>query len=116
MNYVLMSNREGQNQSLLSKSQISPELPGHIKSKDRQNDFVSSNFQCDFLYACENCDGPLVPTALCIVCKRAANRECLHCQKRIVAGTHSSCSTLIFLLVNILKKLVSKLSIRTVFA
>ncbi|MFB5626570.1 MAG: hypothetical protein ACE5R5_00030 [Nitrosarchaeum sp.] len=51
-----MSGIEEQNQILFSKSHISPELPDHIKSKGKKNDFVSSNFPCDFLYAWKNCD------------------------------------------------------------
>lgn len=91
-----MSHIEEQNQSLISKNHYSPQSSDSPKHENRQeNDFVSSNFQCNFLYACENCDGPLAPTAVCIVCKRASIRKCLHCQRDIITGTHLSCDTLI---------------------
>lgn len=90
-----MSNTEEQNQSLLSKSPNSPDFLSS-RAEIRQQDIVSSNFPCNFLYACENCDGPLTPIAVCVVCKRATMRECLHCQRHIITGTHLSCSTLIF--------------------
>ena len=90
-----MSSTEEQNQSLLSMSHKSPDL-SNVSRPESSKNFVSSNFPCNFLYACENCDGPLAPTAVCLVCKRATIRKCLHCQRDIITGTHLSCSTLIF--------------------
>ena len=90
-----MSSTEEQNQSLISKSHKSPDLSCVSRPENRQENFTSSNFPCNFLYACENCDGPLAPIAVCIVCKRASIRKCLHCQRNIITGTHLSCSTLI---------------------
>lgn len=91
-----MSSTEEQNQRLLSKSHKSPDLSNVSRPESRQENFVSSNFPCNFLYACENCDGPLAPIAVCLVCKRATLRKCLHCQRDVITGTHLSCSTLIF--------------------
>ena len=91
-----MSHIEEQNQSLISNSCHSPQLSNPLKHENRQeSDFSSSNFQCNFLYACENCDGPLAPIAVCIVCKRASIRKCIHCQRDIITGAHLSCDTLI---------------------
>jgi len=98
-----MSKTEEQNQNLFSESKNSPKLPDYIKSENRHKNIVSSNFPCNFLYACENCDGPLAPTALCIVCRRASARKCLHCQRNIITGTHLSCSTLIVFAKDILR-------------
>ena len=89
-----MSLTEEQNKSLFLE-EPSPILSIVLKPKNKCN-FVSSNFTCNFLYACEVCDGPLVPVALCTVCKRASVRKCLHCQRDIIIGTHSSCSALTF--------------------
>ena len=91
-----MSHMEEQNQSLISNNRHFNQLSDSPKYENRQeNDFVSSNSQCNFLYACENCDGPLAPIAVCIVCKRASIRKCLHCQRDIITGTHLTCDTLI---------------------
>lgn len=91
-----MSHTEEQNQRLVSNNRHSPQLPDSPTFEKRpENNFVSSNFPCNFLYACENCDGPLAPIAVCIVCKRASIRKCLHCQMDIITGTHLSCDTLI---------------------
>jgi hypothetical protein len=90
-----MSPLEEQNQSLISNSH-SHQLFNSPKYEHRQDhDVVSSNSQCNFLYACENCDGPLAPIAVCLVCKRASIRKCLHCQRDIITGIHLSCDTLI---------------------
>jgi len=97
-----MSNTEEQNQSLLSKSHNSPDSSYISLPEIRQENFESSKSTCNFLYACENCDGPLAPIALCIVCKRATMRNCLHCQRNIITGTHLSCNTLIFFAKDIL--------------
>jgi len=91
-----MSNIEGQNQHLAPGSRIFAEFPSYLQSEDKKNNFAPSTFPCNFLYACENCDGPLTPIALCIVCKRATSRKCLHCQRVIITDTHLSCSALIF--------------------
>jgi len=90
-----MSHIEEQNQSLISNSQNSHRLPSPKYGNRQEDDFVSSNFQCNFLYACENCDGPLAPIAVCMVCKRASVRKCLRCQRDIITCTHLSCDTLI---------------------
>jgi len=96
MKYDLMSHIEEQNQKLISNNRHSPHLPGSPAFENRaENNFVSSNFPCNFLYACENCDGPLAPIAICLVCKRASIRKCLHCKRDIITGTHLSCDTLI---------------------
>ena len=91
-----MSHIEEQNQSLLSNNRHPFHLLGTPPFENRpENNFISSNFSCNFLYACENCDGPLAPIAICLVCKRASIRKCLHCQRDIITDTHLSCDTLI---------------------
>lgn len=91
-----MSHIEEQNQRLISNNRHSPHSPGSTAFETRpKNNFVSSNFPCNFLYACENCDGPLAPIAVCLVCKRASIRKCLHCQRDIITGTHLLCDTLL---------------------
>jgi len=41
-------------------------------------------------YACEKCDGALIQTASCIVCRRTSIRECVRCAT-ISRTAHTSC-------------------------
>jgi|SRR3972149_6583879 len=49
------------------------------------------NLAKSVLFACELCNGPLVPSSACIICKKASSRTCLKCNLRKLTGTHLLC-------------------------
>jgi hypothetical protein len=49
----------------------------------------------DVLFACHKCDGPLVPSSECTVCKRTSLRKCAKCGHEVPHGHHQSCEFLI---------------------
>ncbi len=49
------------------------------------------------LFACSQCDGPLVPSSYCIVCKKTAIRCCNQCGTIRDMGIHDSCKDVIIL-------------------
>lgn len=48
------------------------------------------------LFACEKCNGPLVPNSICIVCKKTSIRNCQNCGIKEESGNHVYCGYLIF--------------------
>ena len=46
-------------------------------------------------YACNRCDGALVPISTCIFCKRPSLRSCTNCDMTIDTRYHESCKILI---------------------
>lgn len=48
-------------------------------------------------FACIKCDGPLVPSSQCTVCKKTSYRRCVSCTNEIPTGNHDSCNYLVLL-------------------
>ncbi len=70
-----------------STSNVSRNQP--INSKD---DVILSK---SIFYACNRCDGALVPISVCIFCKRPSLRSCTNCDMIIDTRYHESCKILI---------------------
>lgn len=49
------------------------------------------------LFVCDLCDGPLVPSSLCTVCKKTATRVCVKCGNAKKTNTHTTCCDLLLL-------------------
>jgi hypothetical protein len=48
-------------------------------------------------FACQNCDGPLIPSSLCVVCHKSSMRLCQKCGLQKKFGFHLLCSYLVLL-------------------
>lgn len=53
------------------------------------NDFSKSLF-----YACDICEGPLVPVSICTICKKATLRGCIKCDTVKNMHSHEACKSL----------------------
>lgn len=49
------------------------------------------------LFVCDSCDGPLVPSSLCTICKKTATRICVKCGNAKKTNTHTTCCDLLLL-------------------
>ena len=49
----------------------------------------------NILFACEDCDGALIPSAQCVVCKKTSSRICVKCSSKVRLDWHKSCECLI---------------------
>ena len=47
------------------------------------------------LFACEKCDGPLIPISGCLVCKKTVFRKCIKCDLIKKVGNHDNCFLLL---------------------
>ena len=62
------------------------------KSINSGDDVILSK---SIFYACNRCDGALVPISVCIFCKRPSLRSCTNCDMTIDTRYHESCKILI---------------------
>ena len=58
---------------------------------------VGSLLAKSVLFACSQCDGPLVPSSYCIICKKTAARYCANCGSIRDMGIHDSCKNLVII-------------------
>ena len=49
------------------------------------------------LFVCDSCNGPLVPSSLCTVCKKTAIRMCVKCGNTKKTNPHTTCCDLLLL-------------------
>lgn len=64
----------------------------HNQSINSKDDVILSK---SIFYACNRCDGALVPISVCIFCKRPSLRSCTNCDMIIDTRYHESCKILI---------------------
>lgn len=56
----------------------------------------------EIFFACQNCSGPLIPSSICVVCRKSLMRTCRKCGTQKSFGSHLLCCYLV--LVNKNKK------------
>ena len=83
---------ENSNHSSFIQSPISPDQNESVHLQNIQD---RSSLAKSVLFFCEQCYGPLVPTAQCHICKKTSHRQCVQCYFQTVSGKHDSCKNLI---------------------
>jgi len=63
---------------------------------ETSNSIIESSVEKEMLertlfFACETCNGPLIPNLTCPICKRASSRICQKCQVQMRTGNHQVC-------------------------
>ncbi|QLH06830.1 hypothetical protein C5F50_06875 [Nitrosopumilus ureiphilus] len=81
-NFIKSQNNEEKTTLFVSRNQP-------INSND---DIILSK---SIFYACNRCDGALIPISICIFCKRPSLRSCTNCDMTIDTRYHESCKILI---------------------
>ena len=56
--------------------------------------YERSTLARNILFACEDCDGPMVPISHCIICKKTSHRRCVKCASKVRLDIHKSCECL----------------------
>lgn len=78
------------------KNRYSDEKPipniSQYQSINSKDDVILSK---SIFYACNRCDGALVPISVCIFCRRPSLRSCTNCNMIIDTRYHESCKILI---------------------
>lgn len=64
---------------------------------DKNSIIDNSSLSKTVLFVCDSCDGPLVPSSLCTVCRKTATRTCVNCGTTKKTSTHTICCDLILL-------------------
>ncbi|RDJ36442.1 MAG: hypothetical protein DWQ19_07595 [Crenarchaeota archaeon] len=65
--------------------------------KNHSSNYQKSILARNILFACEDCNGALIPSTLCVVCKKTNSRICVKCSSKIRLDGHKSCECLILL-------------------
>ena len=88
--------------TLRGKSPIKTPLTDESKSAvTRSQSLVCANFNDgndlskNLFYACGICEGPLVPVAICTICKKTEIRRCTKCEIPRKMDSHEACKTLV---------------------
>src|SRR3989344_1386578 len=73
--------------------------PLHPKKSEFDEDFIidNSSLTRTVLFVCDFCDGPLVPSSLCTICKKTVTRVCVKCGNAKKTSPHTICCDLILL-------------------
>ena len=66
-------------------------------SENHSLNYERSTLARSILFACEDCDGPMVPISHCIICKKTSHRRCVKCASKIRLDIHKSCECLALL-------------------
>lgn len=66
-----------------------------IQTNVLTNPNVGNTLSKNFFYACSICEGSLIPTAVCEICKRTSIRKCVKCNHVCAMSNHESCRFLI---------------------
>ena len=71
--------------------------PSTEAEPDKNSIIDNSSLTKTVLFVCDSCDGPLVPSSLCTVCRKTATRICVNCGITKKTSTHTICCDLILL-------------------
>ncbi|HUU49124.1 MAG TPA: hypothetical protein VMW55_10145 [Nitrosopumilaceae archaeon] len=66
--------------------------PCQLVASESRND--GNDLSKNIFYACGICEGPLVPVAICTVCKKAVTRRCVKCKIPLKINSHETCKNL----------------------
>ena len=77
-----------------------PLIEGSKSAVTRSQSLVCANFNDgndlskNIFYACDICEGPLVPVSICTICKKATLRSCTKCDVIRNIHSHEACKNL----------------------
>ena len=94
---------------LIDEQETAPRTPDQTIVCANFND--GNNLSKNIFFACDICEGPLVPITICIVCKKAEMRRCTRCLFLRNTYSHDACKCLIAVGSKISKKYSMNLTV-----
>jgi len=89
---------QNKNLSHLGNGVIRTVSPSYLRNESDKNFIIdNSSLTKTVLFVCDFCEGALVPSSLCTVCKKTATRVCVKCGNAKKTNPHTICCDLILL-------------------
>ena len=86
-----------------------------VQSHNHITELMNSNDEADLsrsiFYACNVCEGPLIPIANCVFCKRASVRTCAACNGIREIQHHEPCKILVSFASAVLQKYTEEVNV-----